>query len=58
MTADDAIFILQDWIDKYHEAESTGKIDDMMWLPRAQLIKAYEIAVGCMVKCKEECKEE
>lgn len=54
MEIDDAIFVLQEWIDRYHEAELTAKsIEDMMWLPRPLLIRAYEIAVECMQEIRE-----
>jgi hypothetical protein len=48
MTKDDAIYILQEWVNRYHEAEKQGKSDAMKLLPRARLIKAYEIAIEAM----------
>lgn len=45
MTKEDAIQILQQYITKYHEAKSDK---ERMWLPRARLIRAYEIAIGAL----------
>ena len=46
MSVDDAIFILSKWVERFHEASSSGS--DMTWLPRPILIRAYEIAIACM----------
>lgn len=45
MTKEDAIQILQQYITKYHEAKSDK---ERMWLPRARLIRAYEIAIDAL----------
>jgi hypothetical protein len=45
MTKDDAIYILQETIDRYHEAEKQGTNSAMLCLPRARLIRAYEITI-------------
>ena len=42
MTLDDAIFILSELVRKYHEAK---KDSERINLPRAKLIKAYELVI-------------
>ena len=48
MTVDDAVFILQEWVNKFHKTRKSGDSIDMCWLPRARLIRAYEIAIDSM----------
>ena len=42
MTLEDAIFILSESVRKYHEANDDK---ERMWLPRAKLIRAYELLI-------------
>ena len=56
MTLDDAIFILSEPVRKYHEAKSDK---ERVWLPRARLIKAYELVIenAKSVDMREKVKE-
>lgn len=47
MTKEDAIVILQEYVTKYHNAKNDK---ERMWLPKARLIRAYEIAIENMKK--------
>ena len=42
MTIDDAIYILNHWVELYYNTKERNN------LPRPRLIKAYEIAIECM----------
>jgi hypothetical protein len=50
MTTEDAIFILQKHVDEYHEAEKKRSSSAMVYLPKARLIRAYELAIESMKK--------
>lgn len=45
MSVEDAIATLKEHVDRYHAAETEK---ERMWLPRARLIRVYEIAIKAM----------